>query len=768
MNKPVDLPTHHLVGLEDEITNETRNESFMEVLDARLSRRSMLRGGVGSAATAVLGGVGASAFARGRGHERDDDAHRGRGGKGKGLKDDDVIEKLGFSPVTKSTADAVSVPAGYTASVLIALGDPLDAATPEYRNDGTDTDFDRRSGDHHDGMEFFGLSRDGRRDANGSERGLIAINHEATTHPRGFRPSMFIHADGGDNSVERPAAEVDKEMAIHGVAVMEVQKRGGAFSYVRQSPYNRRITPLTPVELTGPLRGHPLMITKYDPQGIRTRGTINNCGTGITPWGTYLTGEENWGGYFTRGAGDDAARNDKSVTSLNRYGRRAGAGSRHGWETAVSADAARQDGYDRWNIGKTGASDDGRDDYRNELNGMGYVVEIDPYDPEAVIKKRTGLGRFAHESAVFGLSKPGRPLAVYMGDDSQNEYVYKWLSEARWTPADAMPRRRMAAGDKYLDQGRLYVARYDADGTGEWIELTIRNPLIAAYANYAFADEADVVVNARLAADAVGATRMDRPEWCAVNPANGEIYLTMTNNSNRKIDPVGAGQSRVDSANPRSYSDSFGGAAAGSPGNINGHIIRMAERRGESDATSFTWDVYLFGAEAGADAGKINLSSLTDSQDFSSPDGLWFSPATGICWIQTDDGAYTDVTNCMMLAGVPGRVGDGVKKTLSYTKADGSLLNVDTYVGKKPEPQTLARFLVGPVDCEITGCTETPDGKALFVNIQHPGEGTPLAAIGNPDDYVSQWPGNAGYGAGKRPRSATIVITKNDGGRIGS
>ena len=179
----------------------------------------------------------------------------------------------------------------------------------------------------------------------------------------------------------------------------------------------------------------------------------------------------------------------------------------------------------------------------------------------------------------------------------------------------------------------------------------------------------------------------------------------------------------------------------------------------------------MFGAEAGADAGKVNLSSLTGDQDFSSPDGLWFSPTTGVGWIQTDDGSYTDVTNCMMLACLPGTVGDGAKKTLAYTKADGSALNVDTYVGKTPVADTLKRFLVGPKDCEITGCTETPDGKALFVNIQHPGETITAAKVATPADYLSHWPGNAGYGPGganARPRSATIVITKNDGGRIGS
>ena len=198
----------------------------------------------------------------------------------------------------------------------------------------------------------------------------------------------------------------------------------------------------------------------------------------------------------------------------------------------------------------------------------------------------------------------------------------------------------------------------------------------------------------------------------------------------------------------------------------------MAEVGGESAALSFTWDVYLFGAQSDADATQVNLSSLTADQDFSSPDGLWFSRTTGLCWIQTDDGAYTDVTNCMMLLGVPGKVGDGAKATLSYTTTAGGTVNVDTYVGKKPTADTLRRFLVGPVDCELTGCTETPDGKTVFANIQHPGETLAAAAdVTDPTKYLSHWPGNAGYGAGgatARPRSATLAITKNDGGLIGT
>lgn len=741
---------------DDENLNPSSNPSFEQVLDARLSRRSLLRGGVGGAAGAVLGGFSLAACGGGDGDPVPAPAPQ-------------PISSLVFTAVAKSVADAVVVPSGYTATPIYALGDPLVAGLAAWKNDGTDTDLDQRAGDHHDGMEYFGLNAAGTApDRNGSTRGLLAINHEATSNGADGR-SYYLHPTGGTVN-PRPPAEADKEIAVHGVSVVEVRKTGSAWAYVQGSAYNRRITPLTPVQIAGPARGNALLKTKYSTDGAATRGTLNNCGTGSTPWGTDLTGEENWAGYFTRSGTDNAARgNDKSVTSLNRYGRAQGVASRHGWETAGADDQ-----YARWNIGKIGASTDGSDDYRNELNGFGWVVEIDPYDKTAAVKKRTALGRFAHESAAFGKVTAGKPLAVYMGDDSRGEYIYKFVSTATWNAADATPASRIATGDKYLDAGKLYVAKFNADGTGQWIELAIGNAQIAGYATYAFADQADVLVNARLAADAVGATKMDRPEWCSVHPTTGEIYYTLTNNASstggRRVEPVGGSQWAVDSANPRAYSDTKG--AQTQTGNVNGHIIRMAEAGGEGAATSFTWDVYLFGAQADADLTKVNLSALTADQDFSSPDGLWFSRATGLCWIQTDDGAYTDVTNCMMLAGVPGKVGDGAKTTLSYTKGDGSTLTVDTYVGKKPAGDALRRFLVGPVDCELTGCCETPDGTTLFVNIQHPGE-----TLANPADVVdptkfgSHWPGNAGYGAGganARPRSATLAITKGDGGRIGT
>ena len=211
------------------------------------------------------------------------------------------------------------------------------------------------------------------------------MNHEATTN-EGL-PSYFVHANGGTNSLPRPALEVDKEMALHGLSVLEVRSNNGKWEYLPGSTFNRRVHQQTEVQLSGPVRGNALVKTKYSPDGTKFRGTINNCGTGRTPWNTYLSGEENWAGYFTRSSTDNAARGDKSVASLNRYGVSQGAASRHGWETGGADDK-----YQRWDISKKGTSTDGSDDYRNELNGEGYIVEMDAYDKTRAIKKRTALG----------------------------------------------------------------------------------------------------------------------------------------------------------------------------------------------------------------------------------------------------------------------------------------------------------------------------------------------------------------------------------------
>lgn len=736
MNKPVDLP---LNSFDDEDSNTSPNPTFDSVLNARLSRRNILRGSLGTALTTAFGGF----------------ALAGCGGG-----DDDPAPAptetlLGFTAVAKTLADTSTVPAGYTAATVFATGDPLFAGVAAFKNDGTDTGYDRRSGDCHDGMEYFGLSAAGAPDPTNNDRALLGINHEYVT-------PQFLHVNG-PTSLPRPASETDIEVDCHGVAIVEFAKASGKFAYVQGSAFNRRITGLTEIDIAGPARGHTLMVTKFSPTGVKTRGTINNCGTGKTPWGTLLTGEENWTGYFYRAAGDQALRTPKANVALARYGRNvtstSAAASRYGWETSGT-----EDKYVRWNMSQTGASLDGSDDYRNEINGQGFVTEIDPYNATSIIKKRTALGRMAHESAAFATPVVGKPLAVYMGDDAQGEYVYKFVSTATWTAADATASDRVAVGDKYLDSGKLYTAKFNDDGSGEWVELSMSNAMVAGDANYAFVDNGDVALHSRLAADAVGATKMDRPEWCGVQPSTGEVYFTMTNNSNRRLAPTGR-QMPLNAANPRAYTDTKD--ASTQQGNVNGHIVRMKETGGEPAATSFTWDVYLFGAESGASPTLVNLSGLTDDQDFSSPDGLVFSPSTGLCWIQTDDGAYTDVTNCMMLAAVPGQLGDGGDVTLDY----GGGTTVTTPVGKKATPTTLKRFFVGPMNNEITGMCETPDGKVMFINVQHPGDDTLAADIADPAKFTSHWPGNGGYGAGgatARPRSATVMITKDDGGRIGT
>jgi secreted PhoX family phosphatase len=536
--------------------------------------------------------------------------------------------------------------------------------------------------------------------------------------------------------------------------------------------------------LNGPVRGSALVRTAFSPDGTRGRGTINNCANGITPWGTNLTCEENWAGYFRRPAAtDNPRRSAKEVAGLARYGVNSATGN-YGWASVTPA-VGSNTSFRRWDATVDPAAAGPAGDFRNEPNQFGWVVEVDPYDAVSRPRKRTALGRMAHEGAWPGLFVPGRRPAWYMGDDSRGEYLYKFVSATPWVAADAQFADRLAIGDKYLDSGTLYVARFNEDGSGTWLPLVFgQGTLGTGTAAFTFADQVDVLVHSRIAADIVGATAMDRPEWTAVNPRTGEVYLTLTNNSNRS--PVGTTpQTRTNASNPRAYSDPkrrSGDQVNQDPvsppertnGNANGHIIRLREAGDNTEALSFSWDIYLFGAGEDLDRANINLSGLEANNDFSSPDGLWFSRPTNasgqinpVLWIQTDDGAYTDVTNCMMLAAMPGQTGDGGARTVTntVTPATGSpVSNMQaTIVGKAATGATLRRFLVGPVECEVTGIDSTPDGRSLFVNIQHPGEDARAA-----DQPTSNWPASqTGPAPGVRPRSATIVITKNDGGVVG-
>ena len=723
-------------------TNPSSNQEFSAVLAMRLSRRRALVSGASAAAVAGFGGLGLTAC---------------------GNSDETVVVpsvtktakgsvNLGFTSIAKSLEDKVKLPAGYKFDVLYALGDPIKDSVAAWADDGSETgdSYTMRAGDHHDAMSFFGL-KDGKWDNTVSTSGVLAINHEAITQ-------QYLHPVGESLAEPRNENQVIKEMNVHGVSLLKLDKdSSGKFVIDKASALTRRVTLDTEMELAGPVKGSRFAVTKYDNTGVKARGALNTCGSGKTPWGTYLAGEENWGAYFRRAEGDNLnpLRKAEEVALNKRYGineidpkltNNNKGFNDVGWMTVVPANTADAHRFARWNAGIMGTSLTGTDDYRHEPNTFGYMVEIDPFNPTAKPKKRTWLGRMAHEGCWPSNPKAGEPLAFYMGDDSRNEYIYKFVTKAVWDPADIG--KGLTAGDKYLDTGILYVAKFNEDGSGTWIELTFgKNNLIANTdkLGFSFTSQEAILVGTRLAADAVKATKMDRPEWGCVNPLNGEVYMTLTNNDARR-----GTTTAVDAANPRNYTDARIDDNKTRSGNPHGHIIRFAETNSKADATSFKWDVYVFGAEAKADA-NINLSKLTDDNDFSSPDGLWFDPR-GVLWIQTDDSAYTDVTNCMMLAAVTGKVGDGEEVTVSGQKI---------YKGKNPESD-LRRFLVGPKDCEITGVDMTPDYKTMFINIQHPGEnGTAIKPS-------SHWPDiETNAASTKRPRSATIVITRTDGGVIG-
>ncbi|WP_333664453.1 PhoX family phosphatase [Acinetobacter guillouiae] len=708
-----------------ELDNNTSNNThFRDILEQRISRRSLI--------TKTASGAAALALASSLVGCNDDDDNNSTP-----TTTVKKPEKFTFNPVAKNLNDIVTVPAGYEANVLYALGDPLTQTIPDWddNNVPSGVSFTARSGDCHDGMSYFGLnSNSSKYDAKASNRGLLVMNHE-------YINQTFLHPKGATKvNGRRPEDEVIREVNAHGVSVIELKKDATTqkVEIVKSSPFNRRITASTVMDFAGTVAGSDLVKTKYSSSAKQTRGTHNNCGNGYTPWGTYLTTEENFIGYFVRNKGDDAKRSAAEIIALNRYGLKDGASSRYGWETAIGA-IENQDLYDRWNSSIVADSAD--KDYRNGANTFGWIVEIDPFDSRSNPVKRTSLGRFAHEDCRSSRLIEGENLAFYMGDDSRGEYIYKFVSDAKWDAKDVNGGYR--AGDKYMNSGKLYVAQFNNDGTGKWIELAYgKNGLNDSNTVYPFKSQADVTTFARLAGDSVKATKMDRPEWVAVNPENGEVYVTLTNNSNRGTAHA------LDAANPRNYSDPEGGK-----GNVNGHIIRFHEKDNKTTAESFTWDIYLFGAEAKM-ASNINLSGLNDNNDLSSPDGMWFDPR-GVLWIQTDDGAYTDTTNCMMLAALSGKVGDGAKAISSAGQ--------ETIVGKQVTDENLRRFLTGPKQCEITGVTMTPDYKAIFINVQHPGEDSPSF-----DKPSSNWPASQKDPSNKtaRPRSATVVITRKDGGVI--
>ncbi|KGF58774.1 PhoX family phosphatase [Acinetobacter baumannii] len=719
---------------DQELDNNTSdNIHFRDILEQHISRRSLITKAASGAVALTLASTLTGC------NDNDDDSGSNNGGTTP-VDPNKKPEKLTFTPVAKNLNDIVTVPEGYEANVIYALGDSINPRVGDWddNNIPSGPSFQFRSGDCHDGMHYFGLNTSTNRfDETVSAQGLLVMNHE-------YINQTFLHPKGPTKvDGRRPEDEVIRETNAHGVSVIHIKKDPTTqkVEIVKNSIFNRRITASTVMEFAGAAAGSSLLATRFSPAGRQTRGTHNNCGNGYTPWGTYLTTEENFIGYFARSTTDDTLRTPEEIIALKRYGLKAGSSSRYGWETAIGQ-VESQDLYDRWNADVKAAQ--ATQDYRNGPNTFGWMVEIDPFDGRQNPVKRTSLGRFAHEDSACR-AVVGQPLAFYMGDDSRGEYIYKFVSTAVWDTKDI--NGGYTAGDKYMNAGKLYVAKFNNDGSGQWVELAYgKNGLNESNTTYPFKSQADVVTFARLAADSVGATKMDRPEWCTVNPVNGEIYVTLTNNSNRGKDYA------TDAANPRNYTDLYAGTKE-QKGNVNGHIIRFKETDDKTTAETFKWDIYLFGAEA-AMASNINLSGLTDNNDFSSPDGMWFDPR-GVLWIETDDGAYTDVTNCMMLAALPGQIGDGGTATTSNGQ--------QTITGAKVTDTTLRRFLVGPKQCEITGIAMTPDYKAIFINVQHPGEDSPSYA--KPE---SNWPATQKDPSNKtaRPRSATVVITRKDGGVI--
>jgi secreted PhoX family phosphatase len=602
--------------------------------------------------------------------------------------------KLGFKPVPISSADTVTVPEGYVAQVLMPWGEPVGVKgdMPVFRHDGRNTAAEQavQMGMHHDGMAYFSLQ--------GSERGLLAMNHEYGDHG-------LLFADGGR---EWGPEQVAKSQAAHGLSVCEIARQpDGSWAAVRPSPFARRVTAQTPFAVGGPAAGHALMRTAADPSGRRVLGTISNCAASRTPWGTYLSGEENFIGYFLG--------SNRPNAHEARWGLRPG----------------EQWGY-RW------AEHDARFDtsaHPNEPHRFGWVVELDPFDPTSTPVKRTALGRAAHEGATVAMTKDGRAV-VYSGEDARFEYIYKFVSRDRVRPGGAK------ANATLLDHGTLYAARFDADGTGRWLPLVQgQGPLTVAAG---FADQGEVLIKARQASDALGATKMDRPEWIAVDP-KGHVYVTLTNNSQRGA----AGRPGVDAANPREN-------------NTGGHILRWREGSnpdGDFDSETFRWEHFVLAGDPAAERpnARGQMKGAREAAAFACPDGLWVD-GRGVLWIQTD------MSSSEMGAGVAYLQRDPTNPLPPGPRELVQLGN-NMMLAADPDTGEIRRFLVGPVGAEITGIDMTPDGRTMFINVQHPGETPGDRSDPAEPTAFSNWPDRRADG---RPRSATVVIRKRDGGLIGT
>ncbi|TQR59035.1 PhoX family protein [Campylobacter troglodytis] len=536
---------------------------------------------------------------------------------------------ISFKQIPLNLKDEVIVPPGYEAKPLISWGDKLFSKALAFDekkriNEKYIENANLVFGDNTDGMSLFNLD-------NGNA--LLVVNNEY------INPEiMFNHR--GEKTTLNDVLYMQNSV---GVSIFEIsQKEDGFFKVVLDSPYNRRITAKTPIKIQGPAKSHSLMKTKSDPKGELVLGTINNCANGQTPWGTYLTCEENFNDFF------GTSKKDQGFSpSFKRYGLKEK--SLYKWELDERFDLAQN---------------------LNEPNRFGWVVEIDPFDPKSTPVKRTALGRFKHENAEVVVNKDGR-VVVYMGDDEQNEFLYKFVSKNKFNP------KNKAANKDLLDSGTLYVARIDGDlleGVGEWIELSYgKNGLNKANG---FNSQAEILINVRLAASFVGATPMDRPEWIAADLKGEFVYATLTNNTKRE---------QIAPANPRKN-------------NIYGQILSFSPLNKDHTQKDFKWSIFALMGNPRvypSNDPRSGSSNINEDNMFNSPDGLKFD-SFGRLWIQSD-GKYSNR-------------GDYEKM------GNNQMLCANAKTGE------IRRFLSGPIACEVTGLAFSKDSKIMFVGIQHPGE----------------------------------------------
>jgi len=683
--------------MENVSTNNSGNRPFDEVLSASVSRRAMMKGSLAVAGASFLapGVVGAAPYAKAR-QSLD--------------KSNDLI---GFSPLTtdevaSAGGKTVTISSDYEYQVLIPWGTPINprSGVKEYTGDPktrpTAAEAAQQIGLGHDGMWFFPanlpdarrsdmfvykrLSKMSPKTSRATKRrlenrmgkwplnnrvGMLCINHEYGTNP---------HALGKEYPESR--ADVRLSQAIHGVSVVAIARNFRGKWRVISSRKSRRITVNTPVTFSGPAADSQLL---KNTANNRPKGTVNNCGAGPTPWGTYVTCEENFNGYFGDASGDWVAN-----TAQERYGF-ASDGFGYGWHE-----------FDK-------RFDLSNPDYANEHNRFGWCVEIDPFKPNSKPVKRTAMGRFKHESAAFLPEKFDKRAVCYMGDDQRGDYCYKYVSDKPW-------RDHLLDGESPLDHGTLYVAQFrtggngnDGMGSGKWLELSMDIPELAAK----FSNLGEILINARLAADIVGATPMDRPEWSTIG-TDGEVYWTFTNND-RKDD----GSGKVSEANPIFE-------------NTDGHIIKTID----TSDTTFEWSIFILARDTRRpddapaadpkDKGYAAYSAPADGGDnvFTDPDAAWADPF-GRLFIGTD-----------------GSQPDGLQD---------QLVVFDVQTGE------YKRLLSGVASDEITGITTTPDYRTMFTNTQHPGDGDPT---------LTNFP--AKFDGVTIPRDCTLVITKKKGGVVGS